>query len=151
MSKLHVDSVTKSFDGKPVLTDIDLSCEKVEIVRLLGRNGTGKSTLLKIVFGTVAAENRFMKIGNEVITGSLFRSLPIKHLPQDSFLPKHLKINTIIDLFNNQVNAKRIKAQKNKKDIVQKAKADIKWAMSVFKDSISLQFGIKNNVDRWSI
>lgn len=125
MSKLHIDSVTKSFDGKQVLTDICLSCEKGEIVGLLGRNGTGKSTLLKIIFGTVAAENRFMKIGNEVITESLFRSQPIKYLPENSFLPKHLKIKTIIDLFNNQVNAKRIKAQKNIQKMLYKKPREI--------------------------
>jgi ABC-type multidrug transport system ATPase subunit len=52
MGKLNIDSVTKSDGNKIILSDIYISCRKGEIKGLLGRNGSGKSTFLKIVFGT---------------------------------------------------------------------------------------------------
>jgi len=52
MSQLHIDSVTKSYNNKVILSDVFISCQKGEIKGLIGRNGSGKSTLLKIVFGT---------------------------------------------------------------------------------------------------
>jgi sulfonate transport system ATP-binding protein len=43
--------VTKSFDGRQVLHGLDLSIRAGEFVALLGRSGTGKSTLLRILGG----------------------------------------------------------------------------------------------------
>ena len=110
MSKLHVDSIIKSFGTKQVLTDVYLSCEKGEIIGLLGRNGTGKSTLLKIIFGSLPADRKFVKIGNKIITGLFDNRNLIKYLPQDNFLPSHVKVKTIIELFCTESNAKSIKA-----------------------------------------
>jgi lipopolysaccharide export system ATP-binding protein len=62
MSGLHVDSVRKDFGIRRVLNDVFLSCEVGEIVGLLGRNGSGKSSLLKIVFGSCAADYKFVSI-----------------------------------------------------------------------------------------
>ena len=53
---LEIDSVVKSFDMHVVLTDIYLKCRTGDIIGMLGRNGTGKSTLMKIVFGTLRAD-----------------------------------------------------------------------------------------------
>ncbi len=61
MNNLHVDSVIKSYNLNQVLTDVYISCKKGEIIGLLGRNGTGKSTLLKIVFGSISAERKVCK------------------------------------------------------------------------------------------
>lgn len=99
MSKLHVDSVRKSFKEKMLLSDIYLSCEQGEIVGLLGRNGSGKSTLLKIIFGVEPAENKFIRIENKVLrTVSDSRNL-INYLPQSNFLHENLKVRILIKLF----------------------------------------------------
>ncbi len=105
MSRLHVDSVTKSFGTTQVLTDVYISCEKGEIIGLLGRNGTGKSTLLKIIFGSLPADNKFVKIGDKKVTGLFDNRKLIKYLPQDNFLPNHIQVNTIIGLFCDEDNA----------------------------------------------
>jgi ABC-type multidrug transport system ATPase subunit len=110
MNKLHVDSVIKSFGTKQVLTDVFISCQKGEIVGLLGRNGTGKSTLLKIIFGSMPANNRFVKIGDKLSTGLFSNRNLIKFLPQDNFLPNHVKVKTIIELFCDVNKAELVKA-----------------------------------------
>lgn len=109
MSKLHVDSVIKSFNTKQVLTDIYITCNKGEIVGLLGRNGTGKSTLLKIIFGSLQADRKFVKIGDKLINGLFDNRKLINYLPQDNFLPSHVKVKGIIDLFCDQEHAIMIK------------------------------------------
>jgi ABC-type multidrug transport system ATPase subunit len=108
MSDLHVDSVTKSFGIKQVLTDIFISCKKGEIIGLLGKNGTGKSTLLQIIFGSLQADTKFVKIGDKIINGLFDNRKLINYLPQNSFLPNHSKVSRIIALFCNKSNAELI-------------------------------------------
>ncbi len=99
MNGLHVDSVRKHFKGRQVLNDVFISCIPGEIVGLLGRNGSGKSTLLKIVFGSLQADNKFVTIDGKV-SDTLYKNKEmIGYLPQDHFLPNHLKIKTMISCF----------------------------------------------------
>ncbi|QNK64674.1 ATP-binding cassette domain-containing protein [Pedobacter sp. PAMC26386] len=99
MSGLQVDSIRKNFGLRQVLNDIFISCQQGEIIGLLGRNGSGKSTLLKIIFGTVNAENRFVSI-DDIPINSLFENQGLIHyLPQENFLPDHIKIKGVISLF----------------------------------------------------
>lgn len=109
MCNMQVDSVMKTFGIKQVLTDVFFTCSQGEILGLLGRNGSGKSTLLKIIFGSLTADQKFVKIGNK-INNELFdnRNL-VKYLPQDHFIPNHIKVNTIISLFCDKENGSSIK------------------------------------------
>ena len=108
MSGLYVDSVIKAFGTNQVLTDIFISCKQGEIIGLLGRNGSGKTTLLKIIFGSLSADTKFVKVGSKLIY-SLFDSRKlISYLPQDSFLPNHIKIKTIISLLCSDINYENI-------------------------------------------
>tara|TARA_R110000850_G_scaffold30630_1_gene84134 strand:+ start:4937 stop:5620 length:684 start_codon:yes stop_codon:yes gene_type:complete len=104
MNKLHIDSVTKSYNNKVILSDVFISCQKEEIIGLIGRNGSGKSTLLKIVFGTEKSDSKFVKIGNKVIRNISDGRNLINYLPQDNFLPNNISIRSLINLFLEKEN-----------------------------------------------
>lgn len=108
--KLHVDSIEKSYGDQKLLKDIFISCETGEIVGILGRNGSGKSTLLEIIFGTIKAENKFVRVGNKVIKSVSDNRNLIHYLAQNHFLPKHLKVNTIIELFCDKGSTELLKS-----------------------------------------
>lgn len=95
---LEIDSVTKTFGYRQVLTDIYLKCSTGDVVGLLGRNGTGKSTLLKIIFGTEGVDNSFIRINGSICSNPYLAGY-IAYLPQDSFLPKQLTIIQVIKLY----------------------------------------------------
>ncbi|MFJ6291897.1 ABC transporter ATP-binding protein [Streptomyces griseoviridis] len=48
---VHVEGLTRSFDGRAVIDDLRLDVRAGEFVALLGRSGCGKSTLLRILAG----------------------------------------------------------------------------------------------------
>ncbi len=125
MNGLHVDSVIKSFDAKQILTDVFLSCKKGEIIGLLGRNGSGKSTLLKIIFGSLPAERKFIKAEGTILNNLFQSHIVIKYLPQFSFLPNHIKVNTIINLFCDKENSELIKANKFFKHLLNKRSKEL--------------------------
>ncbi len=108
MSKLHIDSITKSFGEKDILKDIYLSCETGNISGLLGRNGCGKSTLFQIIFGTIKGETSYIKLNNTILKNQSDRKNKIAYLPQYSFLPKNIKIRKLIDLFCDKENSTKI-------------------------------------------
>ena len=56
MALLELRNTTIAFGGPPVLADITLRIERNERVCLYGRNGEGKSTLLKILDGQIAPD-----------------------------------------------------------------------------------------------
>lgn len=120
MNKLHIDSVTKSYDNKVILSDVFISCKKGEIKGLIGRNGSGKSTLLKIVFGTEKADTKFVRIGNKVIRNISDGRNLINYLPQDNFLPNNISIKSLINLFLQVENRKIVMENEYVKPLLNK-------------------------------
>lgn len=108
MSKLHIDSITKSFGEKDILKDIYLSCETGNISGLLGRNGSGKSTLFQIIFGSIKGDTQYIKLNNTILQNQFDRKNKIAYLPQYSFLPRNIKIKNLIDLFCDKENSTKI-------------------------------------------
>jgi len=125
MSKLLIDSVTKSFDNNVVLSDVFLSCEKGEIKGLIGRNGSGKSTLLKIVFGTENADSKFIRVGGKIIRNISDGRDLINYLPQDNFLPNSKKIKTLINLFLPKNNRDILYENEYIKPLLKKVNQDL--------------------------
>ncbi|MDR2038088.1 MAG: ATP-binding cassette domain-containing protein [Bacteroidales bacterium] len=106
---LHVDSILKSYGSRQILTDVFLTCNKGEIIGLLGRNGSGKSTLLKIIFGSLSAQNNYVRVGDRTLNTLSERKYLIRYLPQNSFLPGHIRLKKAISLFCDTHNAEKVR------------------------------------------
>jgi ATPase subunit of ABC transporter with duplicated ATPase domains len=66
---LEVRELCKAYGEKPVLASVSLMVRRGEKVAIIGANGLGKSTLLKIVMGKLAADAGQTRFGHEVRPG----------------------------------------------------------------------------------
>lgn len=85
MSLVVIENLSKSYTGRKLFDDVSFSINESEKIGLIGINGTGKSTLLKIVAGISEADS-----------GSIVkrRNLYIRYLPQN---PEFVKGDTVIE------------------------------------------------------
>jgi ATP-binding cassette subfamily F protein uup len=76
MSLVRLRNVSVSFGGPPILASISLNIDKGERVSLLGRNGTGKSTLLKALAGTVKIDDGEIEFAPSLKISQLEQEVP---------------------------------------------------------------------------
>lgn len=94
MNLLKVDSVQLEFGGRKILQSVYLNCMQGEVTGLLGRNGCGKSSLLKIIFGTLEASYRYVSINDEFIKKGYHHNR-IAYLPQHNYLPRGVRMDKL--------------------------------------------------------
>lgn len=64
---IEVINISKTFSGRKVLNDVSVSVQKGSICGLVGRNGCGKTVLMKCICGFIVPENGQIKLlGKEV-------------------------------------------------------------------------------------
>jgi phospholipid/cholesterol/gamma-HCH transport system ATP-binding protein len=66
---LAVRGLQKSFGSQKVLNGVDLTAERAETVVVLGRSGTGKSVLLKLIVGLQQPDSGSIRIQGQEIVG----------------------------------------------------------------------------------
>ncbi len=71
MNLLNLESVSKAFDIRPLLDGVSLGVAQGERIGVVGRNGDGKSTLLKIMAGTLEPDEGRVAKSNAVHIGIL--------------------------------------------------------------------------------
>ena len=72
---IRIKNLQKSFNGKPVLRDVNLEIQDGECLTIIGRSGCGKSVLLKHITGLIEPNTGTVEIDGEVITGMSYRDL----------------------------------------------------------------------------
>ena len=96
---LEVDSVLLEFGTKRVLQDIYLKSETGKVLGLLGRNGTGKSCLMNIIYGELLPNDKSIRLdGKSFVTKHRYPG-DLKYLPQFGFIPKSLSLKRIFKDF----------------------------------------------------
>ena len=71
MIDINISKVSKSFGFDIVLNNIDITVKKGEKVALIGTNGCGKSTILKIIAGKESIDSGTLSIRNNISIGYL--------------------------------------------------------------------------------
>jgi ABC-type multidrug transport system ATPase subunit len=105
---LEFDGIEYGYDDRRLLTGIHMKCEKGKITALLGRNGTGKSTLMKIAFGAIRPDVVSIRINGRALTRPSFAEGMVSYLPQETFVPGNLSLARILALY--QVDLKKVLA-----------------------------------------
>lgn len=98
--KLEFDSIQLSFGDKSILSSVYMFSETGSITGLLGRNGCGKTTLMRIVFGSLSWEQKSVRIDSISIGNNYLPRQLITYLPQDQLIPDYLTIAKAFSLYN---------------------------------------------------
>jgi len=83
---LELSGINAYYDKSHVLQNVSINIEKGEVVALLGRNGSGRSTTLKTIMGLVTAKSGTIKFHGKDITNHTPFSLAkagIAFVPED--------------------------------------------------------------------
>lgn len=96
---LDVRSVIHSYGKRQLLSDINFTCKTGDVTGIFGRNGTGKSTLLKILFGTLQPAKCEIYLDNLTVNSSTGLNKFIAYHHQEVFLPKSSTVRNLIPLY----------------------------------------------------
>ncbi len=107
MNYLEVDSVRLNFGERALLHGAYVRINEGEIVGLLGRNGTGKSTLLAVMYGIQAAQDACVRLNGTYIPKLYQLHGQVGYLPQQSFIPPFLRVRQAFALYQTDVSAVR--------------------------------------------
>ncbi len=82
---LTVEGLSKAFPGQILFTDISFEIKRGERVALIGNNGTGKTTILKILNGIVEADAGRFALGSKVQIGYYDQEHHVLHMEKTIF------------------------------------------------------------------
>ena len=97
---LTVTDLSKSFDTQTLFTNVDFEIKRGERVAIIGNNGTGKTTLLKIINGIIPADSGQIRLGSKVHIGYYDQEHQVLHM--DKTLFDELQ-DTYPDMNNTQI------------------------------------------------
>lgn len=99
---LEIDNVELYFKQQRILNGIYLKAETGKATGILGSNGSGKSCLLAIIFGSLSAKYKLIRIDSKPILKPLYHTKNVAFLPQDHYTPDRMKLSSAFKLY--QVN-----------------------------------------------
>lgn len=82
---LRVEGLAKSFGDHTLFTDLDFEIKRGERVALIGNNGTGKTTILKIINELLAADAGSFSLGSKVCIGYYDQEHHVLHMEKTLF------------------------------------------------------------------
>jgi ABC-type sugar transport system ATPase subunit len=96
MGRVEIRSVSKAFDGTPVLTDLDLAVEAGELLVVIGPSGSGKTTLLRLVAGLERPDEGAIVVDGEEVDPVAPSRAGVAMVFQDEALYEHLRVGANI-------------------------------------------------------
>jgi len=89
---IEIQKLNFSYNSQPVLRDVDLSVSHGDFVAMIGPNGGGKTTLLKLMLGLLKADSGAVRIFNKPPQAVSHR---IGYVPQDVHINKNFPISAL--------------------------------------------------------
>lgn len=144
MSILEIKNINKSFDDKKIIDDVSFSIEQGKIVGLLGKNGSGKTTILKMINDLLTIDSGEILVCGEKI-GIKTKSM-ISYLPEKTYLSNEQTIRQVFDMFEEfYSDFDREKAERLLKDLDLDINASLSKMSKGMKEKIQLILVMSRN------
>lgn len=98
MELLEVHHLSKIYDKKKVLNNIDFTISKGKIVGLLGKNGAGKTTLIKLINDLLTPTTGEILVNGKEI--GVETKKVIAYLPERTYLDKSMRVSQVLAFFD---------------------------------------------------
>ena len=96
---LHAEGLTMRYQNTLALDNLDLRLPKGRIIGLLGPNGSGKTTFIKLTAGLLTPASGSLTIDGESV-GSATKAL-VSYLPDRPYFSKQMRVREQLDFFQD--------------------------------------------------
>lgn len=116
MDILEIKNISKSFGDKKIIDDISFNIKPGKIVGLLGKNGSGKTTVIKMINDLLTIDSGSILIDGKQI-GVETKQI-VSYLPERTYLDNSKTVKQVFDYFEEfYTNFDRSKAEELLKDL----------------------------------
>ena len=116
MSLVELKNVYKTFDDVTILEDVNITIEKNRIIGLLGKNGMGKTTIIKLINDLLTPTKGTILVNGKEVGVESKKS--ISYLPERTYLDKTMSVSKVLEYFQDFYDDFNIeKAHKLLKDL----------------------------------
>ena len=144
MKVLEVKNVSKSFDGKKIIDNVSFSIEKGKIVGLLGRNGSGKSTILKMINDLLTIDSGEILINGQRVSEKT-KSF-VSFLPERTYLESGQTVEQVFKFFEEfYKDFDRQKAEKLLKELDLELNVSLSKMSKGMKEKVQLVLVMSRN------
>lgn len=96
----EADGIILRYGLRTILSGIYIKAQTGTITGLAGNNGSGKSSLMKIMFGTLEPESKSLRVDSRHTPYPYLQANAVNYLPQQQFLPPGKSVKSIFKDFN---------------------------------------------------
>ena len=99
MGVLEIKNISKSFDAKKIIDGVSFSVGRGKIVGLLGKNGSGKTTVIKMINDLLTIDEGEILINGEKV--GVKTKASVSYLPERTYLSSNQTVSQIFDFFED--------------------------------------------------
>ena len=116
---IEVEGLTKLYGDFVAITNLNFTVKKGEIVGLLGPNGSGKTTTMRILTGYMPPSEGIAKIaGHDVLSNSLSARSRIGYLPETVPLYQDMEVGEYLSFMGSMRGMKNVNIKKRIDEVV---------------------------------
>ncbi len=137
MEVLEIKNISKSFDGKKIIDGVSFSVGKGKIVGLLGKNGSGKTTVIKMINDLLTIDGGEILINGEAV-GVKTKS-KVSYLPERTYLSSNQTVSQVFDFFEDfYPDFDRVKAETLLRDLELEPSSSLSKMSKGMKEKVQL-------------
>lgn len=94
-------NVNKQFGSLKALSNVNISCNRGQIISLIGPNGSGKTTFIKCLLGMVVPDSGFITFNGKNIQHDWHYREQIGYMPQIGRYPEQMTIGQVLEMMKD--------------------------------------------------